>query len=136
MKNKNKILTIILLNIFLFGNAITLSLSNNNPYLKSMLSSLRNKGFVEVSGQSSGAGPDSTVKVERRTANRLPNITGICTLGNVLIFVIKTGPTYSTVSETISTNCNTSPYSLTPTVLIPDGKYKVEVVLDQSPGSD
>ena len=138
MKDQNKVLLLVLLNIFVFGNIISLSLANTNPYLKGVIASLKNKDFIEASGQYGGGYggglPTVTINVEQLTTNRLPNITGTCSIGNDMTFVVKTGPTYATVSETITKICDVSPYALTPTIQIPDGKYKVDVSIETYDG--
>jgi Ca2+-binding RTX toxin-like protein len=70
--------------------------------------------------------PTLTVSVEKFTQNHLPNITGNCVVGDNLLFTIKKGNT-GVVSETKARTCTVSPYSLTPTIALPDGKYKVSV---------
>jgi RTX calcium-binding nonapeptide repeat (4 copies) len=70
--------------------------------------------------------PTLTVSVEKYTQNHLPNITGNCVVGDNLLFTIKKGNT-GLVSETLARTCTVSPYSLTPTITLPDGKYKVSV---------
>lgn len=90
---------------------------------------------IQVGGSTITCGvpktPFVTVAVEHNTTNHLPNITGTCSVGDTMTFVIKKGAT-NVVSETISKLCDVSPYALTPTISIPDGKYRVDVTIGTS----
>lgn len=90
------------------------------------------------SGGGGGGAPSSfvTIAVEKLTTNHLPNITGTCSVGDDMTFTIKKGSSYSTVSETISKLCDASPYALTPTISLPDGKYRVDVDITAGGGAN
>ncbi len=126
MKNTNKILLAIMISLVVFGGLTAKTFISKNPYLQGIVASIQNKDFIKVYGDYGGV-PFVTINVEQRTINRLPNITGTCSLNDQMTFVVKTGPAYATVSETINKLCDTSPYSLNPTIPVPDGKYKVDV---------
>ena len=126
MKIQTKILVSIAISIAIFSSPITKSLENSNPFLKGIISGIKNKDFIEASGQYGGA--NVTIEVPNRTTNKKPPITGTCQVGDNLNFTIKYGPIYSSISETIDNySCDSGTYSINPTINIPDGKYKVEV---------
>lgn len=132
MTNKNKIIFAIIVSTIVFGGVITHAIPKNK-YLQSIVASLNNNDFIQASGQYGGYQPFVTVAVETRTTNHLPNITGTCSVGNTMNFVIKKGAT-NVVSETFSKGCDVSPYATNPTILLPDGKYRVDVTIDQQIG--
>lgn len=127
MKNKNKILLAILISIIVFSGLTTKAHLNKNKYLQLLVDNVQNKDLIKASGQLSGGTPFVTISVEHITTNHLPNIIGTCSVGDEMTFIVKTGSTYSTISETITKLCDVSPYNLTPTILVPDGKYRVDV---------
>ena len=131
MTNKNKIIFAIIVSTIVFGGLITHTIPKNNKYLQSIITSLNNKDFIEASGQYGGTTPFVTVAVETRTTNKLPNITGTCSIGDTMNFTIKKGAT-NVVNETITKLCDTSPYATNPTIALPDGKYRVDVVINSS----
>ena len=128
MTNKNKIIFAIIVSTIVFGGIITQAIPKNNKYLQSIVASLNKNDFIEASGQYGGYQTFVTVAVETRTTNKLPNITGTCSVGDIMTFTIKKGAT-GTVSETITKFCNASPYALKPTKALPDGKYRVDVTI-------
>jgi hypothetical protein len=90
-------------------------------------------GLINLRGQANNT-LFVTVSVEANTTDRLPNITGTCAVGGIMIFTIKKGNS-GTLSESITQECIVSPYSLKPTIQLPEGKYKVEVeIFGQSVG--
>lgn len=131
MKIQTKVLVSVAVSIAIFSSPVTKSLENSNPFLKGIISSIKNKDFIEVSGQYGGqynGSPFVTIEVPALTTNKKPPITGTCQIGETLNFTIKYGPTYNIVSETINNfTCVSSPYSINPTITIPDGKYRVDV---------
>jgi hypothetical protein len=118
MKNKHKILITLMIASIILGTAISKNLLNDNK--NSVVVKAETTYFV-------------TIAVEQLTTNHLPNITGTCSIGDNMTFVIKKGAT-NIVSETITKVCDTSPYSLNPTITLPDGKYKVDVNIGGSGG--
>jgi Ca2+-binding RTX toxin-like protein len=121
MKNKNKII----LSLLVLAIVVTGSLSHYGYSISSFFGGDDKSNKVIVKAQTSGT-PFVTVSVERLTQNHLPNITGTCSVGDNMVFTIKKGNT-GVVSETINKACTVSPYSLNPTITLPDGKYRVDV---------
>jgi hypothetical protein len=128
--SKQKITLVVLLAVMILNGAFLFQsdqIKTNNPYLKGIISSIKNGGFIEATAQYGGGAV--TVAVEPNTSNRLPNITGTCTIGSNMVFTIKKGNS-GIVSETINKLCDVSPYALTPTILLPNGKYRVNVKIN------
>jgi hypothetical protein len=128
MQNTNIVVTAVMIVAVVSGIINAFPNSQTNKYLSGIISSIHNKDFIKASGQYGGT-PFVTVAVESYTTNHLPNITGTCSLGDVMTFTIKKGTT-NLVSETISKPCDASPYALNPTITLPDGKYRVDVTLN------
>jgi RTX calcium-binding nonapeptide repeat (4 copies) len=126
MKVQNKIVLAVLIATIAAGVLISQPIVHKNKYINSIIASIQNKDYIQASGQYGGYQPFVTVAVERFTTNKLPNITGTCSIGDTMTFIIKKGAT-GIVSETITKLCDTSPYSLNPTIALPDGKYRVDV---------
>jgi hypothetical protein len=130
MKNTNIVVTAVMIVALVSG---IINVLPNNHYLNGIISSLQNKDFIKASGAYGGT--FVTVAVESYTTNHLPNITGTCSVGDTMTFMIKKGAT-SVVSETISKLCDASPYALNPTITLPDGKYRVDVaIVDGQPAA-
>jgi Ca2+-binding RTX toxin-like protein len=126
MKYKQKILLAVIISIVIFGGLNSQSLISKSQYLQGIVASIKNKDFITASGQYGGGTPFVTVAVEKYTTNKLPNITGTCSIGSNMNFTIKKGAT-GVVSETFSKLCDASPYTTNPTIMLPDGKYRVDV---------
>lgn len=136
MNNKYKIFLTITVAVIVFSGFSAKNIISTNSYLKDVISSLQNKNLIEVFAQNASA-TFVTIAVPAATTNNLPTITGTCNIGDTMNFTIKYGPTYSTVSETINNyTCSVSPYSITPNIAIPKGKYKVEVIISQGGGGN
>jgi hypothetical protein len=119
MKNKHKILITLTIASIILSTVISKNLLNDN------------KNSVIVKADTSFV----TVAVEQLTTNHLPNITGTCSIGDSMTFVIKKGAT-NIVSETITKVCDSSPYTLSPTITLPDGKYRVDVNIGGNVGGN
>jgi hypothetical protein len=125
--NKNKIIFCTVVLAFIFSGMITDAIPKSNKYLNSIISSINKNDFITAHGQYGGYDPMIvTVAVEQNTQNHLPNITGTCTVGGVMTFKVKKGAT-GVLSETLTKTCDVSPYLINPTILLPDGKYRVDV---------
>ena len=129
MKHTNKILLAIMISLVVFGGLTAKTFIAQNQYLQGILASIQNKDSIKVYGEGVAV-PFVTINVERRTTNHLPLITGTCSVGDEMAFIVKYDPTYSTDSEVIYKVCDVSPYTLNPTIAIPDGKYKVDVFIN------
>jgi hypothetical protein len=129
-KQKQITLVVLLVTVILSGVLVQYStqIKTDNPYLKEIIASIKNKGFIEASGQYGGGTTFVTVDVPVYTSNHLPVITGTCNIGDTLDFMVKYGDTYQNTSQTIlGYSCTVSPYSVNTTIPIPDGKYRVDV---------
>lgn len=136
MKIQTKVLVSVAISVAIFSSPVTKSIENSNPYLKGVISSIKNNDFIEVSGQYGGQynGSFVTVEVPASTTNHKPPITGTCKIGDILNFTIKYGPTYNIVSETLNNyTCIASPYSINANNPIPYGKYRVDVNISTGP---
>lgn len=133
MKNTNIVVIAVMIVAVVSGIINAFPNSQTNKYLSAVVSSIKNKDFIKASGQYGGSLPFVTVAVEPRTINKLPNITGTCSVGNNMNFTIKKGAT-GIVSETFSKLCDVSPYATKPTIALPDGKYRVDVVIGKNGG--
>jgi hypothetical protein len=126
MKKQNKLVIAVLLATVVSGAFASQPILKKNKYLNSVITSIKNNDFIQASGQYGPTNPFVTVAVEQLTANHLPNITGTCSLYSDMVFTIKKGAS-GTISEVINQKCDISPYTLNPTITLPDGKYRVDV---------
>jgi Ca2+-binding RTX toxin-like protein len=121
MTKQKQICIVAVLVTFILGGGL---FKYSNQIKAGNLFSFANKQSITANAQTTT--PFVTIAVEQYTQNHLPNITGTCSIGNDMVFTIKKGST-GVVSETINKACTVSPYALTPTILLPDGKYRVDV---------
>jgi Ca2+-binding RTX toxin-like protein len=122
MKSYHKAIFAFLIVSLLLTGIIVNPLSGRNPFV----------GKQDITANAQTTTPFVTIAVEQYTQNHLPNITGTCRVGDNLVFTIKKGNT-GVVSETINKACTVSPYALTPTIVLPDGKYRVDVTVGVAP---